>query len=87
MRPFFKGDRAVCLRRALTDIFTLTDTDGEINIDRTCMSSSTCREVCVSRGAGEVQRGLLARGALHVQQMQVERFHLSELLMTNFFDV
>ena len=67
MRPFFKGDKAVCLRRALTNIFTLTDTDGELVIDTTYISSSTCRGVCVSRGAGGVQRGLPARGTLHVQ--------------------
>ena len=41
MRPFFKGDKAVCLRRALTNIFTLTDTDGELVIDTTYISSST----------------------------------------------
>ena len=33
MRPFFKGDKAVCLRRTLADIFTLTDTDGDKIID------------------------------------------------------
>ena len=25
MRPFFKGGRTVCLRKALTEIFTLSD--------------------------------------------------------------
>ena len=29
MRPFFKGGRAVCLRKALTEIFTLSDHDGK----------------------------------------------------------
>ena len=69
MRPFFKGDKAVCLRRALTNIFTLTDTDGELVIDTTYISSSssTCRGVYGGRGAGGVQRGLPARRTLHVQ--------------------
>ena len=71
MRPFFKGDRAICLRRALADIFTLTDTDGELDIDLTSIRSSTCSEVRVSRGAGGVQQCLLVGGALHLQQMQV----------------
>lgn len=30
MRPFFKTDSALCQRRALTEIFTLHDTDGGI---------------------------------------------------------
>ena len=30
MRPFFKADSAHCQRRALTEIFTLRDTDGGI---------------------------------------------------------
>ena len=30
MRPFFKADSAHCQRRALTEIFTLHDTDGGI---------------------------------------------------------
>ena len=29
MRPFFKGGRAVCLRKALTVIFTLSYHDGK----------------------------------------------------------
>ena len=28
MRPYFKGNSAMCLRKALIKIFTLTDTDG-----------------------------------------------------------
>ena len=32
MRPFFKGDRAVCLRKALTDIFRLSNVDGLLYI-------------------------------------------------------
>ena len=30
MRPFFKGGLTVCLRRALTEIFTLSDYDGKL---------------------------------------------------------
>ena len=33
MRPFFKGDRPVCLRKALVNIFRLTDIDGQLDID------------------------------------------------------
>ena len=33
MRPFFKGDRAICLRQALADIFRLSDIDGQLEID------------------------------------------------------
>ena len=33
MRPAFKGDRPVCLRRALVNIFRLTDIDGQLDID------------------------------------------------------
>ena len=39
MRPFFKADSAFCQRRALTQIFTLHDTDG----DMSCISFGVMR--------------------------------------------
>ena len=44
-RPFLKGDRAVCLRKALVDIFPLTDIDGWClfgNISEACLLEGRC---------------------------------------------
>ena len=65
MRPFFKTDSSACQRRALTEIFTLHDTDGSIFATNSFMaiyhmsnsvvyatkeSRVQCSEACVKQG-------------------------------------